>query len=144
MRNLMLMGFIVAVGTACSTSPQQDSITPPKVGLANPASAYCIAQGGQLHIQNEANGQVGYCTLADGQVVEEWALFRASQKCVAEKAESLVGQTGLTESQIRQISQAGEVRQLAPNQPMTMDYRESRVTLLVEPASGQIIKASCG
>ena len=51
--------------------------TPPPVGMANPASAFCVEQGGTVEIRTEAAGQVGYCTLPDGRVIEEWALFRA-------------------------------------------------------------------
>lgn len=48
-----------------------------RIGTPNPASAYCVAQGGTIEIRKEANGQVGYCRLPDGLVIEEWALFRA-------------------------------------------------------------------
>lgn len=48
----------------------------PAVGMPNPASAFCIAQGGKLDIVSEEAGQVGYCTLPSGERVEEWALFR--------------------------------------------------------------------
>lgn len=50
-------------------------MSPPKIGMPNPASQYCIEQGGQLEIRNEANGQVGYCKLPNGKVVEEWELL---------------------------------------------------------------------
>ena len=46
------------------------------IGMPNPASAYCVSQGGKLEIVDEANGQVGYCTLPGGERIEEWALFR--------------------------------------------------------------------
>ncbi|GBQ28419.1 hypothetical protein AA0472_2698 [Acetobacter estunensis NRIC 0472] len=46
--------------------------------MPNPASAWCIKQGGHLEIRKESSGSVGYCHLPDGQVVEEWALFRAA------------------------------------------------------------------
>lgn len=45
-------------------------------GLANPASQYCVSLGGRLEIRKETDGEVGYCHLPDGRVVEEWALFR--------------------------------------------------------------------
>lgn len=51
----------------------------PSVGLANPASQYCVSVGGTLEIRDEPDGQAGYCHLPDGQVVEEWTLFRQSQ-----------------------------------------------------------------
>lgn len=47
-----------------------------QVGLANPASEYCISQGGTLEIVRDAAGDRGMCHLPDGTVIEEWALFR--------------------------------------------------------------------
>lgn len=47
------------------------------VGLANPASVYCVEQGGTVEIVDEEGGQVGYCNLPDGRRVEEWELFRS-------------------------------------------------------------------
>lgn len=42
----------------------------------NPASNYCVGQGGRLEIRQHQDGQVGYCHLPDGTVIEEWKLFR--------------------------------------------------------------------
>ena len=56
---------------ACVT-PQEA----PAPGMANPASVYCIEQGGTLEMREEAAGTVGYCRLPDGTVIEEWAYFR--------------------------------------------------------------------
>ncbi|MDO5657584.1 MAG: DUF333 domain-containing protein [Paracoccus sp. (in: a-proteobacteria)] len=50
----------------------------PVIGAPNPASVYCIEQGGRLEIRRTAEGDAGYCHLPDGRVVEEWALFRAA------------------------------------------------------------------
>ncbi|NUF13860.1 I78 family peptidase inhibitor, partial [Acinetobacter oleivorans] len=111
----------------------------------NPASQYCVEQGGKLEIRNEANGQVGYCHLPNGQVVEEWKLFRDNQaNCIAEEAQKLVGQSGLTDDQIKQKTQSEIVRKVAPGQPMTMDYRTNRVTVTIDPASKKITQATCG
>jgi uncharacterized protein len=44
--------------------------------MANPASVYCEEQGGILKIEDENEGQVGYCTLPDGKRCEEWAYYR--------------------------------------------------------------------
>ena len=46
-------------------------------GLANPASVYCVEQGGQVDIVDEAGGQVGYCELPDGRRIEEWEHYRS-------------------------------------------------------------------
>jgi len=48
------------------------------VGIANPASEYCVEQGGEVDIVDEAGGQVGYCNLPDGTRIEEWEFFRSS------------------------------------------------------------------
>lgn len=132
--------------SACSTAQQNtQSKQQPSLGMANPASVYCAEQGGRLEIKDEANGQVGYCHLPNGQIIEEWALFRASQtECIAEKAKSLIGQKTLSEEKIKSITQAKTVRQVQPNQPVTMDYRAERVTVTVDPVTQQILQASCG
>ena len=55
-------------------------VKPSKVGIANPASVFCVSMGGTLTIEDTTNGQIGQCTLSDGSKVEEWAYFRAEAK----------------------------------------------------------------
>lgn len=144
MKKILFLALAFTSLTACSSTPSKD-VTPPKIGMANPASQYCVEQGGQLEIRNEANGQAGYCKLPNGQVIEEWAFFRANQsKCVADEAQKLVGQSGLTEQQIKQKTKSEIVRSVGPNQPVTMDYRENRVTVTIDPQSKKILSANCG
>jgi Putative hemolysin len=75
MRPAAIFGILLAAG--CTTPAP----APPEraIGLPNPASAYCVEQGGRVEIRDGAGGQVGYCHLPDGRVVEEWELFRASR-----------------------------------------------------------------
>lgn len=144
MKKILFLGLALVSLTACSSVQHKDP-TPPKIGSPNPASQYCVEQGGKLEIRNEVNGQVGYCHLPNGQVVEEWKLFRDNQaNCVAEEAQKLVGQSGLTDDQIKQKTQSEIVRKVAPGQPMTMDYRTNRVTVTIDPASKKITNATCG
>ena len=144
MKKIIFLGLALVSLTACSSVQHKDS-TPPKIGSPNPASQYCVEQGGKLEIRNEANGQVGYCKLPNGEVVEEWELFRANQpKCDAEEAQKLIGQSGLSDQQIKQKTQSEIVRTVAPNQPVTIDYRENRVTVTIDPSSKKILNASCG
>ena len=50
---------------------------PIKTGLPNPASVHCEEVGGTLAMdQDSSGGQVGFCTLPDKSVCEEWALLR--------------------------------------------------------------------
>ena len=55
----------------CSSDPKPTDITT-KVGIANPASEFCVQQGGTVEIVDEAAGQIGYCNLPDGTRIEEW------------------------------------------------------------------------
>lgn len=75
------MRITVALGSVllCACVPQPAEGPAQTVGLANPASEYCVAQGGEVEIRDGADGQVGYCHLPDGTVVEEWEFFRASR-----------------------------------------------------------------
>lgn len=45
--------------------------------IANPASSYCLSNGGKLEIRYvEDGGQVGYCIFRNGNECEEWAYYR--------------------------------------------------------------------
>lgn len=145
MKKIIMLGAIMALISGCaSTQPAQTTETTPKLGMPNPASAYCIEQGGKLEIRNEANGQVGYCHLPSGDVVEEWAYFRSQQQvCVEDAVQNLVGQS-LSEAEIKEITKATTVRMMKPGQPMTMDYRADRVTVTIDPTTKKISHASCG
>ena len=113
--------------------------------MPKPASKHCVDLGGKLSIKNEANGQVGYCHLPNGQVVEEWELFRKDNaECVSEEAKKLVGLQDLTEEQIKEKTQSSIVRTVKPGQPVTMDYRIERVTVTIDPATKKILTATCG
>lgn len=143
MKQIIWMGAVLLALTGCATQNAETSA--PKIGMANPASQYCVEQGGKLEIHNESNGQVGYCHLPNGQVVEEWALFRSSQsECVAEEAKRLIGQSNVSEAQIKALTHAQTVRMVQPGQPVTMDYRAERVTVTVDPKTNKISQASCG
>ncbi|EXH14493.1 I78 family peptidase inhibitor [Acinetobacter sp. 1245593] len=144
MKKTIFLGLALVSLTAF-LAVQHKKSTPPQNCSPKPASQYCVEQGGKLEIRNEANGQVGYCHLPNGQVVEEWKLFRDNQaNCVSEEAQKLVGQSGLTDDQIKQKTKSEIVRKVAPGQPMTMDYRSNRVTVTIDPATKKITNANCG
>jgi uncharacterized protein len=46
------------------------------VTVANPASVFCIENGGSLSMDTTAEGTAGTCTFPTGEQCEEWALFR--------------------------------------------------------------------
>jgi len=59
-----------------STQTEPTTEKPANTQIANPASVNCIKKGGKLSIVDQAEGQVGMCTLPNGTVCEEWAYFR--------------------------------------------------------------------
>lgn len=67
------LGAIVVLG-ACTArhGPAQAA----RIGMPNPASAYCQHVGGRLEMRTSPQGTTGWCHLPDGTVMEEWALFR--------------------------------------------------------------------
>lgn len=73
------MGLTLIALAGCA-SPPASQPSPAPIGMPNPASKYCTDQGGRSEIRREAQGDVGYCHLPDGRIVEEWQLFREAHK----------------------------------------------------------------
>ena len=63
--------------------------------------------------------------------------------CNREAAEKLANRQ-LTDTQIRTQTGATSIRRIAPGAAVTMDYRPERITLEIDPKSGNILRASCG
>lgn len=59
---------------ACGSDDEPSDDT---VEIANPASEFCVDQGGTVEIVDGDDGQVGYCDLPDGTRVDEWEYFRS-------------------------------------------------------------------
>lgn len=75
-RVLSVPAIIVALAACGDDGESDDDGDDPSTQIANPASEFCVEQGGEVEIVDEADGQVGYCNLPDGTIVEEWAYFR--------------------------------------------------------------------
>lgn len=63
---------------ACSTPkhPAPDAPKPPHVGMANPASVYCLQKGGEQIPVQSPQGVRTECKLPGGEVIDEWDLYR--------------------------------------------------------------------
>ena len=72
---LMIAALLLVAAPGCGDDDDPSVTT--SAGLANPASEFCVAQGGEVEIVSEADGEVGYCNLPDGTRVEEWEYFRS-------------------------------------------------------------------
>ena len=47
------------------------------IGVANPASVYCVEQGGESIIRKDDDGnEYGICKFKDGKEVDEWNFYR--------------------------------------------------------------------
>ncbi|WP_241622593.1 DUF333 domain-containing protein [Rosenbergiella australiborealis] len=60
--------------TGCSSSSTKTA-QQRNIGMANPASVYCLAQKGRLDSVSTTLGVSSFCTLPNGERIEEWALF---------------------------------------------------------------------
>lgn len=50
--------------------------------IENPASVYCVEQGGKSEMRiDDSGGTIGYCVFDDGSSCEEWAFYRS--ECLA-------------------------------------------------------------
>lgn len=62
---------------AMAACAQKEPAAAPQLGMANPASTYCVKIGGMLRIEKTARGDaLGICVLPNGTEMEEWTLFR--------------------------------------------------------------------
>lgn len=73
MKRYLALATLILAG--CSQQP--DAPPPPKqIGMANPASVYCIEKGGTRIAQHSAQGESSLCLLPGGERIDEWALWR--------------------------------------------------------------------
>ena len=81
-RHWFIAAALVATVTVagCSSSGSDDD---PKPEVANPASVYCVEQGGELEIVTTEDGETGICNLPDGTSVDEWEYFRENNPDVS-------------------------------------------------------------
>ena len=73
-QSLLVLSLVLAIGLLAACAPV--AAPTDEVGMPNPASENCVAQGGTLEIRQGEGGEAGYCVFADGSECEEWALMR--------------------------------------------------------------------
>ncbi|MEI2263644.1 putative hemolysin [Erwinia sp. CGal63] len=73
-KSMLFIGVLLATGCA------QNAGKPASLTMKNPATAYCVAQGGKTEIVTTSKGQAGYCTLPSGERIDEWTLYRRDHK----------------------------------------------------------------
>lgn len=75
---------------------------------------------------------------------EPVAAVPATGICDRDAAAALVGRDRISDDEAKRLTSATIVRQLKPGDPATMDFRQERVTIETDPATGKIVRASCG
>lgn len=94
-------------------------------GMANPASEYCISQGGTSEIRKDKDGdEFGVCKLANGEEREEWNFYRESEY-VGLSLSDAEAKAKENRVEFRIAEQDGEAKAL------TMDLRPGRVNAIV-------------
>ncbi len=81
---------VIVFGILYLTNYKKEPLKDSEVQITNPASTFCIESGGTLEIVETPEGQMGNCTLPNGTVCEEWALFRG--ECASENNEVQAGE----------------------------------------------------
>ena len=91
----VLMVVATVIGTAATrkttTKKNNNNSKSPSIGMTNPASSYCVEQGGESIIVKSQNGEYGVCKLKDGTAMEEWEYYRSSNNNSAVKPEKPIG-----------------------------------------------------
>ena len=72
----ILIISLTLTGCTLKKNAENESGKADNAQIANPASQYCLEQGGELEIRENAEGQYGVCKFSDGSECEEWAFFR--------------------------------------------------------------------
>ena len=69
----------VSVGNVNQNNNYQNEEFPEQkmIGMANPASVYCVEQGGESIIRKDKDeNEYGICKFKDGKEVDEWEFYR--------------------------------------------------------------------
>ncbi len=68
--------FIIVIWTTLIISNKKND----NIQSANPATEYCIKQGGIIEKKIIDSTEEGICKLKDGKEIEQWEYFRSSQE----------------------------------------------------------------
>ena len=127
----LLLGTIALTGCGLQTNNEilsgEDTLVqnPDTTQIANPASEYCVSQGGTSEIRKDKDGaEFGVCILSNGEEREEWSFYRESEYVGLSlaDAEAKAKENGV---EFRIAEQDGEAKAL------TMDLRPGRVNAVI-------------
>lgn len=64
--------------------------------------------------------------------------------CNTQAAQKLVGKKKPSDARAKRLTGAKNVWQIGPGDMVTRDFRQDRVTIETDPATGRVTQASCG
>ena len=64
--------------------------------------------------------------------------------CNPAAAAALTGKNRISDRRAKRLTGATIVRQIKPGQPVTMDYRQERITIETDNKTRKIVRAFCG
>lgn len=70
--------FSASIMLAACTIQKENATT--TVNIANPASVYCLEQGGKTVMRTNKDGQYGVCVFKNGNQIDEWQYYRQNHK----------------------------------------------------------------
>ena len=74
---LLLISMILSLALGACTQAKPETPSQGSSKIANPASEYCVEQGGELSIQKRSDGgEYGVCIFEENRQCEEWAMMR--------------------------------------------------------------------
>lgn len=76
MRYLLLALALPLAACTAKTTPPDAPKPPHAIGMANPASVYCLEKGGQQIPIQSPQGVRTECKLPGGETIDEWELYR--------------------------------------------------------------------
>ena len=77
MMKYLLLALALQLAACTTKATQPDAPMPPHaVGMANPASVYCLEKGGEQIPVQSPQGVRTECKLPGGEVIDEWDLYR--------------------------------------------------------------------
>ncbi|MEB2843606.1 I78 family peptidase inhibitor [Endobacterium cereale] len=82
--------------------------------------------------------------VAAGAPATAFAAPAKAKLCNAEAAKKLVGKKKPSDARAKRLTGAANVRQIGPGDMVTRDFRQDRVTIETDPATGRVTQASCG
>jgi len=81
MKKVYWVAVLLVIGFGIYFIFNNQNVEKQDVGIANPASVFCVDNGGKLEIRTDSTGgQVGFCIFSNKTECEEWAYFRGECK----------------------------------------------------------------